>query len=453
MSAALRPFADDGQATNVAFAFLLVVLCAAALGGLRPGVLASVVAFLAFNLGFVRPHGRLSVSARSDIGVLAGFLVTGVVVAVLVSRLAQGRLHAEQQADEARLLYELSVSAAHDDDPAAEVAAVADLAAAELGARAVVVGTGTPPRPLHDGGLDHAAATAALRGNDRHAEVAVASLADGEPLTVCALPARNAFDVRKRALLGAAAGRIAVVVDRGRLREERHRAELLEATERQRAALIASVSHDLRTPLAAIKASASALADTRVSDSDREGLRASIGVEVDRLDRMVRNLLDLGRIEGGRLVARPEPVPVDELVGSVLARLRPALRERRLELDVPADLPPAYVDPVQGEQALANLVENVVAHTPLNAGLIVRATRRGDRVVVRVADEGPGIPEHLRARLFQRFTKGGAGGSGLGLAIARAYAEANAGGLDAVPVDCGAAFELSLPVARDEGER
>jgi signal transduction histidine kinase len=116
---------------------------------------------------------------------------------------------------------------------------------------------------------------------------------------------------------------------------------------------------------------------------------------------------------------------------------------------VPADLPAAYVDPVQGEQALGNLVENVVAHTPINAGLIVRASRRGDRVVIRVADEGPGIPEHLAGKLFQRFTKGGPGGSGLGLAIARAYAEANGGGLDAVPADCGAAFELSLPVASE----
>jgi two-component system sensor histidine kinase KdpD len=445
MAAALRPVADDGQATNAAFAFLLVVLCAAALGGLRPGVVASVAAFLAFDLGFVEPHGRLSVAVRSDGGVLAGFLVTAVVVAVLVARLAERRAHAEEQADEARLLYELSVSVAHAEDPAAEVAAIVAFAAHELGADTVVVGTSKGT--LHEGGLG-AGAAALLTGRDPRVATATAGLADGTLVTVAATPA-TAFDERRRALLGAVAGRVAVVVDRGRLREERHRAELLEATERSRSALLASVSHDLRTPLAAIKASASALADTRVTERDREELRASIGVEVDRLDRMVRNLLDLGRIEGGRLVARPEPVPVDELVGSVLARLRPRLTERRLELDVPADLPAAWVDPVQGEQALGNLVENVVAHTPLNAGLIVRATRRGDRVVVRVADEGPGIPEALRAKLFQRFTKGGAGGSGLGLAIARAYAEANGGTLDAVAAECGAAFELALPVARE----
>jgi two-component system sensor histidine kinase KdpD len=372
----------------------------------------------------------------------AAYAVTVAALLAVLVRLARARTRAERRADEAELLYELGVSAAHDDDPAAEVAAVASLAARELGARAVVVGSGATV--LHDGGLGETAALTMLRGRD--GERVTASLADGAPLTVCALPERG-FDQRRRALLGAVAGRLATVVDRGRLRDERHRAGLLEATEDQRAALLSSVSHDLRTPLAAIKASASALSDPLVGESDREGLRASIGVEADRLDRMVRNLLDLGRIEGGRLVAHPEPVPVDELVGSVLARLRPSLTERRLELDVPEGLPAAYVDPVQGEQALANLVENVVAHTPLNAGLIVRAQRRGDRVVVRVADEGPGIAEHLRARLFQRFVKTGTRGSGLGLTIARAYAEANGGGLDCVPVDCGAAFELSLPVA------
>jgi two-component system sensor histidine kinase KdpD len=274
---------------------------------------------------------------------------------------------------------------------------------------------------------------------------ATAPLAGGDLVTVAALrPAPGA----RTALLDALAARVAAGVDRARLRVERRDRVLAEDSERQRAALVSAVSHDLRTPLAAIKASASALGSA-ATDGEREALRTSIEVEVDRLDRMVRNLLALGRIESGRLVAKPEPVPVDELVGSVLSRLRPHLRERRLELDVPESLPPALVDPVQAEQALGNLVENVIAHTPLNAGLIVRAATRGPWVTVRVADEGPGIAEHERARIFQRFARGtrAGPGSGLGLAIARAYAEANGGTLDVAPADCGAAFELRLPAA------
>jgi two-component system sensor histidine kinase KdpD len=442
LSYALHPLAHGDQATSIAFAFLLLVLAAAALGGLVAGVLASLAGFAAYNLTFVRPYGRLTVAARRDTGVLAGFLVAGLVVSVLVDRLAARRAQAEHEADEARLLYRLGVAAA--DDP--KVGALAAFAAEELGAAVVVAAGGDV---LHDGGLGADAALRALRTPPSGAAVATAPLAVGDVVTVCALPSSGRFDTRRAPVLDALAHSVAASVDRARLRTESRDRALLEATEAQRAALVSGVSHDLRTPLAAIKASASALTAPGVADDDRDALTASIGIEVDRLDRMVRNLLDLGRIESGRLVAHPEPVPLDELVGSVLARLRPHLLERRLELDVPGDLPAAYVDPVQGEQALGNLVENVIAHTPLNAGLIVRAAARAPWVTLRVADEGPGIAEHERARIFERFARGAhAGpGSGLGLAIARAYAEANGGGLDVAPSDCGAAFELRLPAA------
>ena len=435
LAVALHPLAGGDQATNVAFAFLLVVLAAAAFGGLLPGALASLTAFAAFDLVFVEPHGTFTVAARRDAGVLVGFVVAALVVSAFVALLEQRREHAQRQADEARLLYRLAATDPGSDDAGRDVVVLAGFVAAELGAHAVVVGTGTTV--LDNGGLDDEEATTALRH-----PAATARLADGDVVTVAVVGANQG-----RGLLDALASRVAATLDRARLRAERHERELLERTEQQRAALLSAVSHDLRTPLAAIKASASALGDA--SPPDRETLRASIGVEVDRLDRMVRNLLELGRIEGGRLVAHPEPVPVDELIGSVLSRLRPHLTERRLELDVPADLPAVDVDPVQGEQALGNLVENVIAHTPLNAGLIVRAAARGGWVTVRVADEGPGIPDHDRARVFERFARGThhGPGAGLGLAIARAYAEANGGGLDVADADCGAAFELWLPAA------
>jgi two-component system sensor histidine kinase KdpD len=441
LAVALRPLARGEQAPAAAFAFLLVVLAAAAYGGLRAGALASAASFAAYNLTLVRPYGRLTVAERRDAGILVAALVTGLVASVLVDRLEARQAVAERAAADARLLHRLG--AGGDDDAVGTLAA---FAATELNAAAVLVGVdGTV---LHDGGRTDAAGL--LRHPPAGAAVATARLAGGDDVTVCVLPvAGRSLDARQRPLLDALATRIAATVDRARLRTERRDRALLEASEHQRAALVSGVSHDLRTPLAAIKASASALAAPGLPDADRDALAASIGIEVDRLDRMVRNLLDLGRIESGRLVAHPEKVPVDELVGSVLARLRPRLRERRLELDVPPDLPPAYVDPVQGEQALGNLVENVIAHTPLNAGLIVRASRGTDRVTLRVADEGPGVEEHERSRIFERFARGthAGPGSGLGLAIARAYAEANGGGLDLARSDCGAAFELWLPVA------
>jgi two-component system sensor histidine kinase KdpD len=435
LASALRPLARGDQDPNAAFAFLLVVLAAAALGGLAPGAVASLAAFVAFDLVFVEPYGTLTVAARRDVGVLAGFLVSTLVVSVYVASLARHRAQAQRQADDARLLYRLAVTAPGGDADE-DVAAMASFVAAELSVAAVVVGVGGTV--LYDAGLPAADAAKALAEPD-----ATARLSDGEVVAV-AVPGVRVDG----GLLDALAARIASTVDRDRLRTERHDRLLLEQAEEQRNALLSAVSHDLRTPLAAIKASASALHEPDVSEADREALRTSIGDEADRLDRMVRNLLALGRIEGGRLVARPEPVPVDELVGSVLSRLRQPLSSRRLELDVAAELPPVLVDPVQGEQALGNLVENVIAHTPLNAGLIVRAAARGGWVTIRVADEGPGIPEQVRARVFERFVGSGNGrGAGLGLAIARAYAEANGGGLDVARAECGAAFDLWFPVA------
>jgi two-component system sensor histidine kinase KdpD len=436
---ALRPLASGDQATNVAFVLLLVVLAAASLGGLGPGVLASVSAFAAFDLVFVEPRGRLSVAAAHDAGVLVGFVGTALVVSALVASLARDRARAERHAEDARLLARLS-AAADDEDLAALVA----LATADLGAAAVVVGTGPPYAVLDPGGRADAAAV--LRSPPHGAVSATASLADGETLHVHVLPSGTPAE---RHLVEGVTAVLAASVDRARLRDERRDRELLERTEQQRAALLAAVSHDLRTPLAAITVSASALAGPDLGDEDRESLRSSIAVEAERLDRLVRNLLELGRIEGGRLVAKPEPVPVDELVGGLLARLRPQLTDRRVELHIPGDLPPALVDPVQGEQSLGNLVENVLVHTPRNAGLIVRAAARGGWVTIRVADEGPGIEAQVRDRLFDRFARGSDSGrgAGLGLAIARAYAEANGGGLDLVPSACGAAFDLWFPAA------
>jgi K+-sensing histidine kinase KdpD len=385
----------------------------------------------------------LAGAAAGARGLAAGCAVSAALAVLLLVRADHARARAEAAADEARLLYRLGVTPATD-DPVADAASLAAVAAAELGATAVVVGVGKDV--LHDGGLPAKEAATVLRTPPRGAAVATARLAGGDDVTVCALP--GGFDAGRAALLDALAVRVASTVDRARLRTERRDRVIAEETERQRAALVSAVSHDLRTPLAAIKASASALSAAG-TEPERAALQVSIGIEVDRLDRMVRNLLDLGRIESGRLVARPEPVPVDELVGSVLNRLRPRLRERRLELDVPAHLPPAMVDPVQGEQAIGNLVENVIAHTPMNAGLIVRAAARAEWLTIRIADEGPGIAEHERSRIFQRFARGShAGpGSGLGLAIARAYAEANGGSLEFASSECGAAFDLRLPVA------
>ena len=192
-----------------------------------------------------------------------------------------------------------------------------------------------------------------------------------------------------------------------------------------RAALFGSVTHDLRTPLASIKAAVTSLLDEAVAfdTGQRRELLRTILEETDRLNRLVGNLLDLSRIRTGALVAAKVPVEAGELVDGVVARMRGLLGDRRVELRLREDLPEVWVDPVQIDQVLTNLIENAVRFSPPGSPIAISVARWRDGVQVRVIDRGGGIPPEERERVFEAFARGegaGPGSTGLGLAIARA---------------------------------
>ena len=245
--------------------------------------------------------------------------------------------------------------------------------------------------------------------------------------------------------------------ERARLVEESNRLQLLEEVDRLRAALIGSVSHDLRTPLASIKASISDLADPGLllSDDDRATLLRTTEEETDRLTRLVTNLLDMSRIQAGALVPHTSATPLDELIGAVAGRLSPMLGDHRLTVDIPDGLPLADVDYLLVEQVLSNLLENAARYTPAGTAVTVRATAvaGGDEVEVAVVDHGPGVAEEERERIFDQFYRlraegRGPLGTGMGLAIVKGIVEAHGGriGVEATPGG-GATFALRLPVA------
>jgi two-component system sensor histidine kinase KdpD len=431
LAAAVAPLHPSGQSPNLAFAFLVVVLVAASAGGLWPGVLATATAFLTYNFFFIEPKRTLAVSTSRDLVVLFAFLAVSVVVSVLTARLESRREQAEQEAADARLLFDLTVSLGDVEGPEA-LTMLAELARERLGydtVRVELLADGQPTPRAAEG------------------SVAIAALSDGGHVAMFAAGGRPSPSAER--LLPAVAARAAGLAERQRQLAERHRLDVLQQTDQQRSALLAAVSHDLRTPLSAVKALAAALAVPELPRDERQELATSIGAEADRLDTMVRNLLDLGRIEGGTLVAVREDVPVDELVGSVLTRLRPLARDRRIDVDVPDELPAVRIDLVQVAQSLTNLVENALVHTPASASVSVRAVAQGGWVTVRVSDKGPGVAASDRERIFVRFERAtGAGpGSGLGLAIARAYARASGGDVEIVASPVGAAFDLLLPAA------
>jgi two-component system, OmpR family, sensor histidine kinase KdpD len=236
-----------------------------------------------------------------------------------------------------------------------------------------------------------------------------------------------------------------------RTHETAHAAAVARRSDELKTALLRAVTHDLRTPLAAIKASVSALrqTDAAFTGEDRAELLSEIEEESDRLDRLVRNLLDASRVEGGSLRIRKRPQDLRELVTSAVARVHSLTQGRDVRLDVPEDLPHVACDYQQIEQVVVNLLENAALHTPEESSIAVSARRDGGCVRVAIADTGPGIPAAERERLFKPFERGatGARGSGLGLAIARGFIEAHAGRIWAEDAPAGGACIIfTLPL-------
>jgi two-component system sensor histidine kinase KdpD len=243
--------------------------------------------------------------------------------------------------------------------------------------------------------------------------------------------------------------------ERDRLRERATEAEVLRRADELKTALLSAVSHDLRTPLASIIASAGSLRQPDVvwTDAERESFLGDIEGEARRLARIVANLLDLSRMESGTL--RPERGWYDlaALVDDVVGRLRATTHDHPVHVRASDDLPPVPLDYVEVDQVLSNLIENAVRHTPAGTEIWISIDQDGTDAVVTVSDAGPGIPDAALAHLFDPFVRaarrrGGPGGVGLGLAIARGLVAAHGGRITAANrAEGGAIFRFTLPLA------
>jgi len=234
--------------------------------------------------------------------------------------------------------------------------------------------------------------------------------------------------------------------ERDRMQAEMVEAEAVRRSDELKTALLRSISHDLRTPLTSMIASGAALGSASPTDEERAELSGVIVAEGERLSRLVENLLDMSRLEAGKAEPHREQVDVTE----VLDAAREAVAQpERVRLAVTSDLPTVHADAAQLERAFANLLENAIRHGD-GRPVLVRSRLVGGKIVVRVVDQGPGIPESDWERIFEPFQHGSAngagGGSGLGLAIARGFVEANGGeiGVESLPGQ-GTSFVVSLP--------
>ena len=274
-------------------------------------------------------------------------------------------------------------------------------------------------------------------------------------LVTAVITGQLAARLRERAREASERAREAVALyeERERLREAATEAEVLRRADDLKTALLGAVSHDLRTPLASIIASAGSLRQRDVdwTDAERDGFLADIENEARRLGRIVANLLDLSRMESGTL--RPERgwYDVAALVDDVVGRLRGLTGQHNVRVTIPDDLPPVPLDYVEIDQVLTNVIENAARHTPAGTTIWISAEREADAIVIGVADDGPGIAEDERARVFDPFIRGGdrraARGAGLGLAISRGLVEAHGGYITAEERPGGGTWiRISLPL-------
>lgn len=476
---------------NISILYLIVVLAAATKLGRGPAIAASAAAFLTYDWFFVEPRHTLTVAEPAEWLALFLFLLSAVITSELAANERKRAEQAERREHEAVLLFD-ALRLMGDPDLDSALGALAERLRSELPVRSVAIsatvgarthtavagdpqpaaagtellGAGRKPTASEAGGParwirvippSRSAASYAMPGSLRRSEIPIRggektvgrlALIRGEASTW------NAADSRVLALIAASIGS---VVERAELRDATTRSEILRRTDELKSALLAAVSHDLRTPLASIIASAGSLRqpDVQWTDAERREFLGDIEHEARRLSRIVDNLLDLSRIEAGAL--RPDRgwYDVSALVDDVVGRLRPITYAHPVDVRVPDDLPPVSLDYVEIDQVLSNLIENAARHTPAGTPIHVGARVAGNELVVEVADEGPGIDPRTIDRVFEPFVRGpsgrrSAGGTGLGLAVARGLVEAHGGHIHVQNRGAGGvAFVFTLPIPEE----
>lgn len=473
MIAAIGPTA---RVANISALYLLVILAVAVLYGSAPALLASVLAFLAFNWFFVEPVGRFTVYDPAEWVALLTFLAVGLITGHLAGRLRQRETEARRRAEEVEALERVSWIVASRvearetlDEVVRRLGEVAPISAAAVlrpaaegplpgeGFERVTACSTASPLPLLDRGASARAARLCMESGravgwegeprlwrkgyattateSESAEGAFLPLtADGRVAGVLYVRPDRPLAPGERRLVESLANHAAVALAREQLTREAARARALEESDRLKDALLSMVSHDFRSPLASIKASVSSLlaGDAAWDEDVRRELLSGVERETDRLSRLVTDLLDMSRLEAGAWRPEREACAVEEWIGAALGALSP-VEDARVSLLLPPDLPPVNVDPAQMGRVLGNLLENALKYS--DGPVEVAARLQGACLALAVRDRGPGLAPGEEERVFEkfyradRFRESSVPGSGLGLAVCRALVEAHGGRL------------------------
>ena len=456
----------------IALLYLLPVMLSATRWGLLPALAGSLVSFFAFNYFFLTPIHTFAVSDPEEFLALMVFLI---VAALLSQSVAAANLHAAQaefREQEATTLYALTRALEAQSDWKETLASISriliesfQLAGCEILASPEKEPSAFGGSPFADSSSEALSAAVPeakikLSGTGLR-EVDIPLAARRAPIGTLRLflrPTEPPPGPTTMRLLTTFAAQVGLFIERTRLAREAGRAQLLEESDRLKSALLSSVSHDLRTPLSAIKASATVLLkeDQALDPTTRQDLLSAINEETDRLNRLVGDLLDMSRIEAGALRLKYDWCDMDELIRAVVRRHAAALGAFRVQFHWVSDLPYLMADYVQIDRVVTNLLENAIRFAPPGSGIAIDVRADAEWMTVAVTNAGPAIPRRLHPHLFDKFyrisdDRSPNMGTGLGLSICKGIVEAHGGRIlveSPVSEESGTRFVFTLPMGK-----
>jgi len=461
---------------NLQAVYLIAVAAAGATGGLPAALLSCLLCFLSYNFFFTEPRFTFQVSNASDVRTLVSFVIVGTIVGLISGRLKHQAVDARINTIRTAMLFDftrrLATAVNEQDLRQAAASGMEEI----LGVQCVVLSCAADGRVVLPAELQRRADfrdtdVAAANWAAEHHELAGAGtktlpaaawyfqplLSGEQTLGVLALQARdgrNIHTAESRRLLFSMQAQLTTAWERFILLKHAEDAKVVRAAEGLRSALLASVSHDLRTPLVSVIGSLSAMLELsgKLNAEDQSQLVKTALLEAERLNRLIQNLLDATRLAQGGMALQLTSVPVDEVLHSAAQRLG-AAAQGRVKFELRADLPAARADRALLEQTLTNLLENALKYSPGNTPIVLAAEERAGRICIGVADSGPGIEPAERARIFDFFYRAaqrdsGVAGTGLGLAICKGFIEAMGGKISVQVGESGKGtmFLIELPI-------
>jgi two-component system sensor histidine kinase KdpD len=473
VTAAIGLVSTRFQVPGLSAFYLLLVLWLGATWGRGPAVAGSVAAFLLYDFYFVPPVGTFTVRGPSEFFELIVLLAVALVTGQLAGSLRRTQSAAEALAADERAMYELATAALRSPEVAAALSLLSEravrlngvsrfaLVAMDFGTAAPLAGGEVSADELRQakwayenrraiGVAVSDGAVKLMRTQPEAAEPAYLPLASGVAVMKIDADHPNPSDLR---MLGALVGLADLLLDRRRAVLEAERARGFEASDRLKAAILSSLSHELKSPIASLRAGLTALTAPQagLQPEQRELLRDLDG-QASRLDRLVGDMLTLSRLEAGLELER-EPIRFADLVGTALHQLRPDLKDRDVTIEIDDELPPVEVDELQVGRVLTNLIENANEWAPAGGKIAVGASTNEDRLTAWVENDGPAIAPNDLDSVFETFWTRRARGSGLGLAIAKRVVEAHGGTIRAENRRRGPRFTFTLPLARVAASR